>query len=474
MIRISGLEKEVMNIYKNFILKKYIIVFLFFISFFLYSENQDQKNRSSNYNKFKIDFNIESLKEVILRPEKIMKNISVFWKDDPAYSLAKKWHNYERLPIDLDKWESKLKKYSSMSLNKRNKNEFLILAYKIIDQKKKFKRIAIPYLQTFLPESTPEIHTTVFFIEETRTGGFIENDQVVIDITRQSDNGIEPALNTLIHELFHVGYAKNRFRRSEYSLSNMRLLRMVDLLQNEGIATYVGYKIKDVFSDRGMKESYKKLKKPEIINKLITALNHLLSKAESLNNKDFYKLQGKIGYDQNAYYIVGAYMAKEIDEKLGRAALVKTVAVGPRSFISTYNSIAGKDKAVYEFPPPYPITLSMKLKKAYLEKNVPKMKGLQNKLKKNRDKIKKSEEQVLNMLGYLMIMNNELNKAINILKLNVYLFPKSANVYDSLGDAYYRAGEYKEALFNLKESLRLNPKNQHAVELITQIKGKLK
>ena len=49
-------------------------------------------------------------------------------------------------------------------------------------------------------------------------------------------------------------------------------------------------------------------------------------------------------------------------------------------------------------------------------------------------------------------------------------YPKSANVYDSLGEAYMQAGQKDLAIQNYKMSLRLNPENRNAIEMLRKLK----
>ena len=52
--------------------------------------------------------------------------------------------------------------------------------------------------------------------------------------------------------------------------------------------------------------------------------------------------------------------------------------------------------------------------------------------------------------------------ALEIFKLNVHLFPKSANAFDSLGEIYAESGDIKLAIQNYEQSLKLNPQNRNA------------
>ena len=60
--------------------------------------------------------------------------------------------------------------------------------------------------------------------------------------------------------------------------------------------------------------------------------------------------------------------------------------------------------------------------------------------------------------------------AIEIFKINVDLYPGSAGVYDSLGEAYMKNGQKDLAANNYEKSLQLNPQNNNAVNMLKQLK----
>ena len=63
----------------------------------------------------------------------------------------------------------------------------------------------------------------------------------------------------------------------------------------------------------------------------------------------------------------------------------------------------------------------------------------------------------LNNYGYAQLANKNYKKAIEVLSLNTQRHPKSANVWDSLGEAYALSGDKQNAIANFKKSLSLNP-----------------
>ncbi len=78
------------------------------------------------------------------------------------------------------------------------------------------------------------------------------------------------------------------------------------------------------------------------------------------------------------------------------------------------------------------------------------------------DKAKKealalATEAELNAYGYELLGMNRHDKAIEVLKLTTERYPKSANAWDSLGEAYAVKGDKKNAIANFKKALSMNP-----------------
>ncbi len=80
-----------------------------------------------------------------------------------------------------------------------------------------------------------------------------------------------------------------------------------------------------------------------------------------------------------------------------------------------------------------------------------------------------ADEDELNDVGYRLLKENKLNEAVTIFTILVQVFPESANGYDSLGEAYLKAGNKAEALKNYKRSVELNPKNENAKKVISDL-----
>ena len=79
-------------------------------------------------------------------------------------------------------------------------------------------------------------------------------------------------------------------------------------------------------------------------------------------------------------------------------------------------------------------------------------------------------ENDLNDWAYRMMNGGGKPKeALEIFKLNVFLYPNSANVYDSVAEAYTVNGNRELAIKNYKRSLELDPKNTNALQQLKKL-----
>jgi predicted Zn-dependent protease len=93
---------------------------------------------------------------------------------------------------------------------------------------------------------------------------------------------------------------------------------------------------------------------------------------------------------------------------------------------------------------------------------------------KRKDPKFQPDELDVNAWGYVLLQEQKTREAIEIFKLNVSLYPKSANTYDSLAEAYEANGDRALAVQNYERSLELNPKNSNAVEHLKTLKREKK
>ncbi|MEI9956331.1 MAG: serine hydrolase [Ferruginibacter sp.] len=80
-------------------------------------------------------------------------------------------------------------------------------------------------------------------------------------------------------------------------------------------------------------------------------------------------------------------------------------------------------------------------------------------------------ENEVNNWGYQLIKQERIQDALEIFKLNVFMYPASANAFDSLAELYANTGETALAIKNYQESLRFNPANKNAAAQIQKLQA---
>lgn len=75
----------------------------------------------------------------------------------------------------------------------------------------------------------------------------------------------------------------------------------------------------------------------------------------------------------------------------------------------------------------------------------------------------------LNNYGYQLLNDNQEQKAIDFFTVLTKEFPENANIYDSLGEAYFIVEDYDNAIKNYKKSLGLDSENENAKIYINKL-----
>lgn len=86
-------------------------------------------------------------------------------------------------------------------------------------------------------------------------------------------------------------------------------------------------------------------------------------------------------------------------------------------------------------------------------------------------------ENFVNALGYRLLGQRKMKEAVEVFKFNVEAYPKSANTYDSLAEAYLEAGEKKLAIDFYKRALEVDPNYPNAAvarELLKKLEAEPK
>jgi CubicO group peptidase (beta-lactamase class C family) len=96
------------------------------------------------------------------------------------------------------------------------------------------------------------------------------------------------------------------------------------------------------------------------------------------------------------------------------------------------------------------------------------LKGYQALLKANPNDRAIAEDN-MNDNGYNFLRKGDYAMAKSIFKINITLYPNSANTYDSYAEACMKNGEKALAIENYKKSLSLNPKNENAEKMLKEL-----
>ncbi|HVQ39037.1 MAG TPA: hypothetical protein VMS31_15980 [Pyrinomonadaceae bacterium] len=79
-------------------------------------------------------------------------------------------------------------------------------------------------------------------------------------------------------------------------------------------------------------------------------------------------------------------------------------------------------------------------------------------------------ETAMNSFGYELINKNRLADAIEVFKLNVEAYPGSANVYDSLAEAYLKKGNRELAIRFYSKAVEVDPHFASSIEALRQLR----
>lgn len=94
-----------------------------------------------------------------------------------------------------------------------------------------------------------------------------------------------------------------------------------------------------------------------------------------------------------------------------------------------------------------------------------------NSLKKNyKEEYSFENPSELNKLGYELLRAGKNNESIALFKFATKEFPKNANLFDSLGEAYFTSKQYDLALDSYKRAISLDETNENAKKMADKIK----
>jgi len=286
-----------------------------------------------------------TLEKIVRYPEAVIEEGGSFWDNEKAMVYTKGWSEGTGVPIPYMRWWTRVGQMAELSEDDRSHHPLLLMTDSIVAVKDEFLIEAVPHICSFLPDDI-DFSIPVYFTAFIPPRSFVSGG-IVINVSASYWKGnVENILNNLTHEIFHVAYSHMRSGRTEIALDDKQLYGMLDYLQNEGTATYVGYEAAALFPAPD-EVDYRLLDNPEDVARLLQEVNDLFAQVGTISDEDLQRLSWRKGVTDRGYYIVGAHMARTIDSRLGRAALIGTLAAGPVSFVNTYNSLVGDDMRVH-------------------------------------------------------------------------------------------------------------------------------
>ncbi len=79
------------------------------------------------------------------------------------------------------------------------------------------------------------------------------------------------------------------------------------------------------------------------------------------------------------------------------------------------------------------------------------------------------DDRLLNFFGYRFLQGNDVDAALQLFELNTRLFPKVANTYDSLAEAWLKKGNKEQAIRFYKKALEVDANSTNAKEMLKKI-----
>jgi tetratricopeptide (TPR) repeat protein len=422
-----------------------------------------------------------SIERILLDPETILEDPDAFWRSDPAYRLADNWHRNTGIlksTNDYDKrWLSFLREQAAVPRGERKNHP----AFKFLDilkgKKEAFYATALPHIRRFLPDNGLAFRSCVFLTAKTFPYAFMTSGNMVIDVLNPKlHQDADQIFNILTHETFHIGYGYNRYLRSEPALEDDFIYNtLLDSLQNEGMAVYMAFQAQSFFPAKN-ESDYRLLEDPGEVGKRIEGINRIFDLADrkTLSEVALRKQAWELGVNQRGYYIAGAKMARIIDEKLGRDALVRTVSDGPLSFIDRYNEVAEQGLAVHRFNRPAVLAplsrLLQETKMAVLARDEARFDSLVRKLGQSTDLSDPKIQLRLASFGYGQLYIQHWDWAIKVFTAGVGLFPNSADAWDGLAEARLKAGDLDLAELYCHKAVQLDPRLENPKTILDEIK----
>jgi hypothetical protein len=166
------------------------------------------------------------------------------------------------------------------------------------------------------------------------------------------DSRLSSILVTVAHEVFHAAFGLykdaspfwKKYRAAHTSAADY----LLDLVQNEGIAYYLT--LEQRLGDRLPQEWAARME--ESFGTFNANIERLMSGRLSRKEvSDILYSANLSGYWESYGSMVGMAMAREVDRRLGREALIETISLGPLDLLRKYRSLTETDSGLPKLSP---------------------------------------------------------------------------------------------------------------------------
>lgn len=417
------------------------------------TETEDEDVCSQNG----IKFDRSSVTKMYQNPGAILEDPIPFWTEDLAYQLVAMAPIYRGKSIPPDGWVENIETILALSEQEREGEKPFARSIDIIKHADTFCQNALPVILSVLPDDA-DLSTTVHLAAFSDPPYFAFRSNIVMNTDVRSYFGKTSKFFSLLgHEMFHIGYFDFQPYQTEVWSDFYPAKVLLTTLQNDGIAVYTQYLLSSFYPAPAEIELLL-LENNLALSILMNRVNELLQETTLLSEHEIMS-KAFSGINQRALYVVGAYMARTIDENLGRDVLVETVSKGPRSFVTTYNAVAEDGKRVYEIPAPVELSALQALRQAAIQRNWDVLADAINEIRTVGIENPGGETfEHLTSTGSLLLKNGQSSLAEEVFQLMVSLFPDHPYSYLYLGDAYTQMGSLEKAQDAYLRALEIDPR----------------
>ncbi len=299
-----------------------------------------------------IRFDSGAVERLFASPERALADAEAYWETEEAMRCARGWHKAVGVPADFEHFRAAVREIAELGPGERESHPALRTARRVMQQERRFLEEGLPHLCGVLPDRPATLDIRILLAAALRTNAFA-HEQVVVNMTSRFwhveglsiDERASWVLNLIVHECWHGGFCENRERWTDAPLGDQTLWSLLVNIQNEGTATYTNYTARQIFPARA-DQDFRMLDDPAEVAQKVGTMNAILAARCTLDEPALRDLAWREGVLGRAFYVGGAHMARTIDERVGREALVETIAAGPCSFVRAYNAVADADLRV--------------------------------------------------------------------------------------------------------------------------------